>query len=108
MHCRFVLPLIHFIGVSISEAKIRPNRWDSTLREINLQGRPHVDTVVVVTHGLTMRLLLMVLNGWSPNTFHTVWNAENCAMYVLRRDLRRPSDMPYVVDKGEGDTSPGL
>lgn len=33
------------------------------------------DVVVVVTHGLTMRLILMQLFGWSPNTFHTVWNA---------------------------------
>ena len=27
-----------------------------------------------------MRLILMQLYGWSPNTFHTVWNADNCAM----------------------------
>ena len=30
--------------------------------------------VVVVTHGLTMRLILMQLFHWSPNTFHTVWS----------------------------------
>ena len=30
--------------------------------------------VVVVTHGLAMRLILMQLFHWSPNTFHTVWS----------------------------------
>ena len=30
--------------------------------------------------GLTMRLILMHLGGWSPNTFHSVWNANNCDM----------------------------
>ena len=30
-------------------------------------------SIIVVTHGLTMRLILMQLFHWSPNTFHTVW-----------------------------------
>jgi hypothetical protein len=30
--------------------------------------------VVVVTHGLAMRLILMQLFHWSPNTIHTVWS----------------------------------
>jgi hypothetical protein len=34
-----------------------------------------------------MRLILMHLAGWSPNTFHSIWNAENCSMCHLR-DIR--------------------
>ena len=43
------------------------------------------DVVVVVTHGLTMRFVLMQLYGWSPNTFHTVWNAKNCRCVCVGR-----------------------
>lgn len=60
--------------------------WDSTVMSLNCRpGLPTSDTVVVVTHGLTMRLILMQLYGWSPNTFLTVWNAGNCDMYVLSK-----------------------
>ena len=50
-----------------------------------------------VTHGLTMRLILMHLAGWSPNTFHTVWNANNCDMYVLQKDLTLLGCTPYAL-----------
>lgn len=78
--------------------------WDGTLLRLNQRpGYPHCDAAVVVTHGLTMRLLLMQLYGWSPNTFNTVWNARNCEMYVLKKDLSRPGFSPYLLDKTEGD-----
>lgn len=64
---------------------------------------PAADTVLVVTHGLTMRLILMQLQGWSPNTFHTVWNAGNCEMYVLDLQLNRPGFSPYVLSEMDGD-----
>eukprot|EP01047_Picozoa_sp_COSAG01_P078650 COSAG01_NODE_14613_length_1431_cov_1.464366_2_plen_119_part_00 len=44
----------------------------------------HLRLCLQVTHGLTMRLILMHLAGWSPNTFHSIWNAENCSMCHLR------------------------
>mmetsp|Transcript_96561 Transcript_96561/g.272972 ORF Transcript_96561/g.272972 Transcript_96561/m.272972 type:complete len:503 (+) Transcript_96561:48-1556(+) len=78
--------------------------WDSAMLPLNLRPMfPHADTVVVVTHGLTMRLILMSMFMWSPNTFHTVWNAGNCDMYVLRRDLSIPGHSPYRLDPTEGD-----
>lgn len=47
--------------------------WESAVLRVN--QLPSSDTgceaVVVVTHGLTMRLILMQLYGWSPKTFHT-------------------------------------
>ena len=79
--------------------------WDSTVLNLNL--RPNVapvDTLVVVTHGLTMRLILMQLFGWSPNTFHTIWNAGNCDCYVLRKDEGVPGRSPFVLCRESGDT----
>ena len=79
--------------------------WDSSVLNINLRpGMEKVDTVVVVTHGLTMRLILMQLFGWSPNTFHTIWNADNCACYVLRKDETLPGRSPYALCRESGDT----
>ena len=78
--------------------------WDSSILPINEQpGIDPVDVVVVVTHGLTMRLILMQLFGWSPNTFSSVWNAENCGCYVLNRDMSRPGFSPYALDEVSGD-----
>lgn len=77
--------------------------WDSMIHVNDRPGQPIVDNIVVVTHGLTMRLILMQLYGWSPDTFHTVWNAGNCDMYVLQKDLSRAGFSPYVLDKSQGD-----
>eukprot|EP00747_Dinoflagellata_sp_TGD_P089960 gnl/TRDRNA2_/TRDRNA2_164513_c0_seq5.p1 gnl/TRDRNA2_/TRDRNA2_164513_c0~~gnl/TRDRNA2_/TRDRNA2_164513_c0_seq5.p1 ORF type:complete len:588 (-),score=78.22 gnl/TRDRNA2_/TRDRNA2_164513_c0_seq5:463-2226(-) len=78
--------------------------WDSTLMTYNSRpGCDHVDNVVVITHGLTMRFILMQLFGWSPNTFHTVWNADNCDMYVLKKNLTLKGHDPYQLSEEEGD-----
>lgn len=78
--------------------------WNSSILPINEQpGFDPVDTLVVVTHGLTMRLILMQLFGWSPNTFGSVWNAENCGCYVLNKDLSLPGFSPYALDEVSGD-----
>lgn len=78
--------------------------WDDTLLRLNLRPGYHsAGTVVVVTHGLTMRLILMQLFSWSPTTFSTVWNADNCEMYVLRKDRSHAGFSPYVLDSVEGD-----
>ena len=37
-------------------------------------------------------------------TFHSVWNADNCDLYVLRKDLRKPGLSPYVLDDKLGET----
>merc|ERR1712129_164020 len=33
----------------------------------------------------------------------SVWNAGNCHMYVLKKDLDSAGFSPYVLDKSEGD-----
>mmetsp|Transcript_16957 Transcript_16957/g.28267 ORF Transcript_16957/g.28267 Transcript_16957/m.28267 type:complete len:352 (-) Transcript_16957:170-1225(-) len=80
--------------------------WNDTVIGINLRpGYEPVDALVVVTHGLTMRLILMQLYGWSPNTFSSVWNAGNCAMYVLQLDESEFARglAPYKLDRTQGD-----
>eukprot|EP00993_Chasmostoma_nieuportense_P001787 NODE_2636_length_1130_cov_36.654038_g2514_i0.p1 GENE.NODE_2636_length_1130_cov_36.654038_g2514_i0~~NODE_2636_length_1130_cov_36.654038_g2514_i0.p1 ORF type:complete len:365 (+),score=103.57 NODE_2636_length_1130_cov_36.654038_g2514_i0:62-1096(+) len=44
-----------------------------------------VDTLVLVTHGLVMRFVLMRYFRWSVETFESVWNPENCEMWVLKK-----------------------
>jgi len=45
----------------------------------------------------------MQLFHWSPTTLHSVWNAQNCDIYVLRKDLNKPGRSPYVLDDQLGD-----
>ena len=67
--------------------------WNSLLTGYSLRDRfmqhtsprEPVDAVLVVTHGLTMRLLLMRYFGWSVETFDSVYNPGNGDMWVLRK-----------------------
>ena len=78
--------------------------WDEAVLGVNSRAKlPPVDTLVVVTHGITMRFVLSQLYGWSPTTFHSVWNAGNCDIYVLRKDLSLPGRSPYALDKSSGN-----
>ncbi|CAJ1937906.1 unnamed protein product [Cylindrotheca closterium] len=92
-------------GESGSDVYDRVKSWwqDDVMNVNERYGFEKVDAMVVVTHGLTMRFVLMQLFGWSPTTFHSVWNADNCSMYVLRKDLSKPGPSPYVFDEVSGD-----
>ncbi len=43
------------------------------------------DNVLIVTHGYTLRVLLMRWLHWSIERFHTLANPANASMYELRR-----------------------
>lgn len=78
--------------------------WFESILTVNHRfGYPKIDAIVVVTHGLTMRHILMQLFAWSPTTFHSVWNADNCDCYVLKKDLSKLGQSPYVLDRKLGD-----
>lgn len=78
--------------------------WCNDLLNVNSEyNSTPVQNIVVVTHGLTMRFILMVVMDWSVNTFETVWNADNCAVWVLKKDLSRNGLSPYVLEAGAGD-----
>lgn len=95
-------------GESGSDVSDRVQSWwhDSVLNVNERVGYAPIDALVVVTHGLTMRFVLMQLYGWSPTTFHSVWNAENCDIYVLKKDLTKPGLSPYVLDETLGGNMP--
>eukprot|EP00931_Biecheleriopsis_adriatica_P117027 TRINITY_DN92592_c0_g1_i1.p1 TRINITY_DN92592_c0_g1~~TRINITY_DN92592_c0_g1_i1.p1 ORF type:complete len:304 (+),score=34.07 TRINITY_DN92592_c0_g1_i1:33-914(+) len=90
-------------GESGADVYDRTKQWWDSMLTRHVHEQTGAKSVVVVTHGLTMRLILMQLFHWSPTTFHTVWNPDNCAMLVLRKDLSKPGQWPYVLDDEEGD-----
>mmetsp|Transcript_31079 Transcript_31079/g.89847 ORF Transcript_31079/g.89847 Transcript_31079/m.89847 type:complete len:509 (-) Transcript_31079:252-1778(-) len=61
--------------------------WTELISDILPRQDVHYGTCLVVTHGLTMRLMLMKIFQWSVETFETVWNVENCNHITLRKDM---------------------
>ena len=61
--------------------------------------QPLIILVHLITHGLTVRLILCQLFKWSTSTFHSVYNANNSDIYVLKRDLTKKGRSPYVLIK---------
>jgi broad specificity phosphatase PhoE len=92
-------------GESGADVADRVKSWwyESVLTVNERVGYDPIGAMVIVTHGLTMRFILMQLYAWSPTTFHSVWNADNCDLYVLRKDLSVPGTSPYVLDRKLGD-----
>lgn len=41
--------------------------------------------LIIVTHGMTLRLFLMRYFRWTVSTFHKLWNPINCKIAVLER-----------------------
>jgi len=56
--------------------------WSSLNREMKFQGC--LENFVIVSHGITIRLLLMRYFKWTVDEFHQLWNPENCQMAVLQ------------------------
>ena len=67
----------------------------------------HPDTVLVVSHGLTMRLLCRRLFAWSIDLFESLSNPEHCAHRLLDHDGERwHLDRPFEQwrDSPDGST----
>ncbi|TDV45363.1 histidine phosphatase family protein [Actinophytocola oryzae] len=65
------------------------DRVASFLSELELRiakDPAHPDTVLVVSHGLTMRLLCRRVFAWSIDLFESLSNPEHCAIRVLDND----------------------
>jgi len=91
-------------GESGADVFSRVSVFWRTIQELNTNPTCEpVPVVVVVTHGLTMRLLAMRVFGWSPDTFESVWNPDNCHLWVLKKNLGIPTDRPYDFDFTHGD-----
>eukprot|EP00736_Rhodelphis_marinus_P009068 Rmarinus@m.1961 len=64
--------------------------FESLFREIDKLGFTkrksfRYENVVIVSHGLTMRLILMRYFRWTVEEFDEVYNARNCEYYVLEK-----------------------
>jgi broad specificity phosphatase PhoE len=68
------------------------DRVASFLNELELRiakDPSHPNTVVVISHGLTMRLLCRRMFSWSIDLFESLSNPEHCAIRVLDHDGTR-------------------
>eukprot|EP01064_Diplonema_japonicum_P004547 TRINITY_DN129_c0_g3_i1.p1 TRINITY_DN129_c0_g3~~TRINITY_DN129_c0_g3_i1.p1 ORF type:complete len:446 (+),score=67.13 TRINITY_DN129_c0_g3_i1:48-1340(+) len=67
--------------------------WDSLLSDgptSLLSGRvDKYETCLLVTHGLTIRLMLMAVFQWSVDTFETVFNIGNCEYITMRKNQKK-------------------
>ena len=66
------------------------------------------DNVVIVTHGLTLRLLLMRYFQWSVRTFEETLNPDNACLVVLEREAGATPDTPghFVLRDAAGIVGP--
>ncbi|NUT47442.1 MAG: histidine phosphatase family protein [Saccharothrix sp.] len=64
--------------------------------ETRMRDATHPDTALVVSHGLTIRLLCRRLLGWSVELFESLSNLETCEHRVLTHDgVRWRLDRPF-------------
>lgn len=69
-------------------------------------GPPDMDALLVVTHGLAMRLLARRALGWSVPLFEALSNPETCEERVLTRDADGwHLDRPFAQWKSAEDGS---
>lgn len=68
--------------------------WDELINDLLPNQDEEYGTCLIVTHGLTMRLLMMRIFQWSVETFETVWNVGNGHYVTLYKD---PERMCYVL-----------
>ncbi|MDT8914445.1 histidine phosphatase family protein [Amycolatopsis sp. PS_44_ISF1] len=59
------------------------DRVAAFLAELSARGGDHPETVLIVSHGLTMRLLCRRLFGWSIELFESLSNPRTCEHRVL-------------------------
>jgi len=93
-------------GESGADVDDRPAAFLTDL-EARAERPDHPDSVLVVSHGLTIRLLCRRLFGWSVELFESLSNLRTCEHRVLTRDGGRWTlDRPFAQwrDSPDGDT----
>ena len=58
---------------------------DSLYREMDNCSKPN-SNVLIISHGLFMRLFLTRFFRWTVEKFHTLENFDNCGYCILERD----------------------
>lgn len=83
------------------------DRVAAFLSELAACGEDHPKTVLVVSHGLTIRLLCRRLFGWSIELFESLSNPSTCEYRVVeRKNGEWTLDRPFRQwrDSPDGDT----
>jgi len=57
--------------------------WDSIRREMKYKHR--LENFVVVSHGITIRMILMRYFKWTVRQYHKLQNPKNCEIIILER-----------------------
>lgn len=92
-------------GESGADVYLRVQQWwQGVLSHINLlesdsEYDNKYETVIIVAHAITIRILMMHIMGWSPHIFQVVLDVRNCGHYVLDRDLQKDGWAPYVLNQ---------
>lgn len=83
-------------GESGADVYDRVSTWlESLYREMEF-GRIDGDTtLLLVTHGLTLRLFLMRWFHWDVETFEETWNPSNAQIIVMERSDARMKENPH-------------
>eukprot|EP01095_Lingulamoeba_sp_RSL-Kostka_P012401 TRINITY_DN4928_c0_g1_i2.p1 TRINITY_DN4928_c0_g1~~TRINITY_DN4928_c0_g1_i2.p1 ORF type:complete len:343 (-),score=76.38 TRINITY_DN4928_c0_g1_i2:113-1141(-) len=57
--------------------------WGSLHREF--KNKNCLENFVIVSHGITIRMMLMRYFKWSVEEYHQLWNPENCQIIILEK-----------------------
>jgi len=63
---------------------------DHVVRDIDAGRFPEGTTLVIITHGLTLRIFLARWLHWTVSEYESVFNPPNCALVVLERASAAP------------------
>jgi len=83
------------------------DRVAAFLSDLRHRDEDHPETVLIVSHGLTLRLLCRRLFGWSIELFESLSNPRTCEYRVVdEQDGKWTLDRPFVQwrDSPDGDT----
>ena len=83
------------------------DRVAAFLSDLRLRDESHPETVLIVSHGLTLRLLCRRLFGWSIELFESLSNPATCEYRVLSEsDGKWTLDRPFAQwrDSPDGET----
>ncbi len=80
------------------------DRVAAFLSDLRLRDGSHPETVLIVSHGLTLRLLCRRLFGWSIELFESLSNPGTCEYRVLEeQDGKWSLDRPFAQWRNSPD-----
>lgn len=68
--------------------------FTSLFRHMDNQNRDHYGNILIVTHGIVMRVMLMRFLRWTVEEYERVYNPGNCVIWMLRQD---PDDGQFYL-----------